>query len=121
MAKITKNDINGAPKYMLVIDYKNDKTSDYGCFDYKLLAAKDILTAMDEAESYFDETVYMTYILEKTEGLTDLGILYGSVLTSRTKGSYHRANEAHDEFEFWATHNPTWADGYSITYHGMER
>lgn len=121
MMNITKKAIREAPKYMLVIDYKNGKASDYGCFDYKLLAAKDILTVMGEAESYFDETVYMTYILEKTEGLTDFGILYGSVLTSRTKGSYHKANEAHDESEFWATYNPTWADGYSITYHSMER
>lgn len=118
--KITKKAIKEAPRYMVVIDWKSGKRPTYKAFDYKLLDAADILTAMDEAETYYTEDVYMIYLLEKTSHTTELGILYGSVLCSRQAGNYHKADSAHSEGGFWATYNPCW--NYDpITFHGAER
>lgn len=120
MKQITKKAIKEAPHYMVVIDWKADKRPLYKAFDYKLLDAVDVLAAMDEAETFFTDDVYMIYVLEKTSDTTDMGILYGSVLCSRQVGNYHKADAAHSEGGFWATYNPEW-NFDPCCFHGAER
>ena len=120
MKKITKKSIKEAPKYMVAIDWCAGKAPNNECFGYRMLNADNIFDAMDQAESYFTDDVYMTFLLEKTEDQADLGILYGAVMASRAKGNFHRADRAHSESGFWATYNPNWNYG-ECNYYGTER
>ena len=124
--KITKKAIKEAPEYILVIDWKAEKRKPYSDpFTYKLLSAKNIFEAMNEAEKKIDDTVYLVKLLQKTSKIDNeeqpdesLGIIYSAVLCNRKNG-WHTNDYDHGEGRFEATYNPTW--NYSpITFYRGE-
>lgn len=121
MAKITKKAIKEAPKYMVVIDWKALCREP---FHYELLKAETVYEAMNEAESFMDETVYLIKLLEKTDRIDEeegaensLGIIYNAVLTNRHNG-WHVNDYAHSERKFEAAYNPNWSFSPISFYRG---
>lgn len=106
--KITRTDVRKAPEYMVLVDYMTTNTPKYYPFRYELLNATDILTAMDEAEAYHDDTVYLIKLMKKTDEVTESGIVYSAILTSRSKGNFHRTDSKHCESGCEATYHPHW-------------
>lgn len=84
-------------KYIVVIDW-NAKTGKI--FDHIELDAKYILDAMNEAENYINEDVYMIFIAEKTGKMTKVDdckeVLYKEILANRKNG-WHTCDEKHSE------------------------
>ena len=112
MKKLTKKMISEAPKYIVVID-----RADYTGFDKMPLNAKNLLDAMSEAETYHTEQAYMIQLLEKdgTEPLGDgfEGITYKGILASRTKGNFHKQDNAHCETEnLRMVYTPYWSGSF---------
>lgn len=113
MKKITKKMISEAPKYMIAID-----RTDYSGFDKMPLTATNLMDAMSEAESYHTDKVYMIHLLEKG-GVMALGegfegIAYNGILASRTKGNFHKQDNAHCETEnFRMVYTPYWNGSFN--------
>ena len=125
MAKITKKAIKEAPKFMVVVDWKMEKR-EASCepFHYELLKAETVYEAMNEAESFMNETVYLIKLLEKTDRIDEedgaensLGIIYSAVLTNRHNG-WHVNDHAHSEGKFEAAYNPNWSISPISFYRG---
>ena len=108
MKRITKKAIKEAPKYMLFIDWKTEHRPTYKAFDYILMNSKNLIEAMNEAEAHIDETVYLVKVLEKTEEVDELGIIYSAVLANRKNG-WHTNDLDHSEGKFEAAYNPNWS------------
>lgn len=84
-------------KYIVVIDWKakTGKT-----FDHIKLTAKNIVDAMNEAESYVNQDVYMVFIAEKISKVAKVGnvkeVTYKEILANRGYG-WHACDEKHCE------------------------
>lgn len=105
--KITKKAIKEAPQYIMTLDPKacgaNNVEGFYKAlgaeYYYKTLTATNILEAMAEAESYYNETTYLITIAEKT-GAADTdtdGVIYREILTTRGDHNWHVCDKAHSE------------------------
>ena len=105
--KTTKKAINEAPKYIIMLDPEecgaNNADGFYKTLGaelyYKTLTANNIIEAMTEAESYFNETTYLINIAEKTgEVISELeSIVYKDVLTTRNGSNWHICDYRHCE------------------------
>lgn len=103
MKKITKKAIAAAPKYMVSIDWK---ASYRNTIDRQMLNANSIFEAMKEAESLYDENVYLIRILEKTEEVQENEFLvYEDRMTSRSRGNWHLTDAEHSEHLFPALYH----------------
>lgn len=114
--KITKKAIKEAPQYIMTLDPKacgaNNAEGFYKSLGavlyYKTLTAANILEAMTEAESYYDETTYMVTIAEKTgaaDAATD-GVVYREILATRSDHTWHVCDKAHSETPALIAYNP---------------
>ena len=108
MKRITKKAYNEANTYMIAIDYLSGKGAEHGQRSFQTwqtvgLKADNLLDAMTETETYHNEDVYMIHLLEKdgktTHHLDGERIHYKGILATRTKGNFHRQDEAHSESE----------------------
>lgn len=94
-------------KYIAVIDW-NARTGKM--FDHIELNAKNIVDAMNEAENYINEDVYMIFIAEKTGKVTKVDdckeVLYKEILANRKNG-WHACDEKHSE------HATTWKASFA--------
>lgn len=113
--KITKKAIKEAPKYIMCLDPKACGADNVAGFDkalgaelyYRTMAATNMLDAMTEAESYFNDTTYLITIAGKTERVSDEaeGIIYKEILTTRSGHNWHRCDSAHSETPFEIAYN----------------
>ena len=114
--KITKKAIKEAPKFIMTLDPKacgaNNVEGFYKALGsqlyYKTLAATNILEAMAEAESYYDETTYLISLEEKTvdaDANTD-GVVYREILATRGCSNWHLFDKAHSETPALIAYNP---------------
>ncbi len=108
--KMTKKAMKEAPRYIMTLDPKTRCTPNADGFYkslgaeyyYKALTAENLLDAMTEADSHFDDTTYIITIAEKT-GTYDIetkSIIYKEILSSRSEGNWHRCDSAHHETPF---------------------
>lgn len=114
--KITKKAIKEAPQFIITLDPKSCGANNVEGFYkaltaelyFKTLAATNILEAMAEAESYYNETTYIINIAEKT-GTADTdtdGIVYREILTTRGDHNWHVCDKAHSEAPAIIAYNP---------------
>ena len=101
-------EINNAPEYILCIDHlAGTVPEEFTPFHYEVLNKRDILGAMTEAEvKFWDSTVYLMVIAKKTSEMVNDRLVYKTVLTSRTKGNYHRTDAQHCEQPFTVIYDP---------------
>lgn len=105
--KLTKKMIKEAPKYIINLDPKScgaDNTEGFykslgAELYFKTLKADNLIDAMVEAESYFNETTYLINIAEKTSEVNEEieGIVYKEILTTRGNKNWHKCDVAHSE------------------------
>ena len=84
-----------ATKYIAVIDYK--ATASNSGFDYKALAAKNLIEAMTEAKKIMDADIYLVSIFEKLPGGNKEKVNYNRVLTNRGHGWHTNDDGERDE------------------------
>ncbi len=94
--KAIREAVKNAPRFILYIDYKaaSDKS-----IEYKALSAKDVISAMDEAEQYKNSEVYFMSIAESTDNVTENEeLIYVDKLCTRStsEGWYH-SDKTHGE------------------------
>lgn len=89
-----------APKYVLIIDFKADAPTG---FKYEDLKANDLYEAIEEADSYFDDDIYLLKICEKY-GKTVKGEYtgqkvtnYSAILCKRSASGWHINNPKNGE------------------------
>lgn len=82
-------------KYIVCVDWKAGYSSG---FDYYPLKSDNILDAMEEAEQYINENVYLITVMEKQKGVKRVKgcpdvkeMTYTDVITNRGNG-WHRKN-----------------------------
>lgn len=98
MKKLTKKAIAAAPKYMVAIDWN---ASYSGTIDHKMIEASNIFEAMQIADKFFNENVYLLAIMEKTgEIVENEYLVYADMLTSRNRGNWHLSDAEHSEVPF---------------------
>lgn len=90
-------------KYIVCVDWKAGYSSG---FDYYPLKSDNILDAMEEAEQYINENVYLITVMEKQKGVKRVKgcpdvkeMTYTDVITNRGNG-WHRTNDKHSEVPF---------------------
>ena len=113
--KITKKAIKEAPKYIMCLDPKATGGENVKGFYkalgaelyYRTMAATNLLDAMTEAESFFDDSTYLITIAGKTERASEEveGVIYKEILTTRDGFSWHRCDEAHSETPYEIAYN----------------
>ena len=112
MAKrLTKKAFSEAPKYMVAIDYFCGKGEKHGMKPWQYwqtepLEAQNLLEAMDEAEGWSNEDVYMLHLCERTSIVDDWYITYKAILANRGSG-WHTHTDKHGE-------NPTF--GFKVDF-----
>lgn len=82
-------------KYVAVIDYK--ATVINSGYDYKALAAKNLIEAMSEAKKIMDADIYLVSIFEKMPGGDKEKVNYNRVLTNRGCGWHTNDDGERDE------------------------
>ena len=102
--KLTKKMIKEAKEYIVMID---EKASYETGLKFKTLEAKNILEAMAEAESLFDERTYLIRIAEKTETVDESanGIIYKEILSTRSGYNWNTTDERRGETANNIAHN----------------
>ena len=87
-----------APKYALYIDYKATTVQPFSFRDMK---AKDLYEAIEEAEKYFDEGIYLLKICEKySKTVRNVGAKttdYSAILCKRSVSGWHINNSEYSE------------------------
>lgn len=85
-----------APKYILLVDFKSSPR-----LEYKDLYAKDLYDAIEEADTYFGEDIYLLKICEKysktvrNEGAKTTN--YRAILCKRSVSGWHINNSENGE------------------------
>ena len=85
-------------EYAVLIDRK----ASYGHDPYQpfMVDAKDVITAMNIAETYMDETVFLVKVLEKSSGTSTAdgykAVEFREVMVNRGRG-WHSADKNHGE------------------------
>lgn len=97
--KITKKTIKEQPDFMVIIDRASEFTNPQYPIEIKPLNALTIIEAMNEAEKYIDDTIYLINIAEKTNEVIENKIVYRDILTHRSRG-WHICDEKHCETPF---------------------
>lgn len=86
-------------KYVVMVDWKAEYKSG---FDYWEMTAKDAIEAIEQADTIWNNCMYLVKILEKTGKAEKAGadrvVTYKSVLCRRSFG-WHRTNAANGETE----------------------
>lgn len=84
-------------KYMAIIDSKAETGKIFG---YVELKAKNIIEAMNEAEGYINENVYMIFIAQKTSKVLKVAggkeVVFKNILANRKNG-WHVCDDKHSE------------------------
>ena len=113
MKKLTKKAIKEMPQYIVIIDWMSGAnviiewmSGAKKPFDYIPVNVNNILDAMDVAESYKSNDVYLIKIAEKTDRVYDTtALIYEDVLVTRSHG-WHRSDEKHGECNSWIAYYP---------------
>ena len=113
MKKLTKKTINAAAQYILNIDWQTSYRNDIA---HIALNSTDLMAAMAEAETYFDEEkVYMMTVASKTaETLNSCCIVYREQMASRTAGTWRIMDGRHENAADEIAYSPELNEGYYL-------
>lgn len=115
--KITKKLMKEAPEFVICVDPKSGSDYSYNWKEmemqhsmgvelyFKTMSASSVLDAMREADTYWDDNVYIITIGQKSYA-DDECIVYKDILSCRNEWNWHIADEQHMETPWELRYNP---------------